>query len=136
MAQGPLSGLHEHAWRAEGNEVARLPRPAAQPATGTEGHELPPQLGALHGHGHTAPDRVRRSMSVPVYERILDLLGAEGIDALFGIPDPGFIHMAMTAEKRGWKVVSPHHEQAGAFMADASSRMTGKPGVGFGTQAP
>jgi len=75
-------------------------------------------------------------MSVKVYERILDLLGAEDIDTLFGIPDPGFIHMAMTAEKRGWNVVSPHHEQAGAFMADAWSRMTGKPGVCFGTQGP
>ncbi len=75
-------------------------------------------------------------MPVPVYERILDLLGAEGIDTLFGIPDPGFIHMAMTAEKRGWNVISPHHEQAGGFMADAWSRMTGKPGVCFGTQGP
>jgi acetolactate synthase I/II/III large subunit len=75
-------------------------------------------------------------MPVPVYERILDLLGAEGIDTLFGIPDPGFIHMAMTAEKRGWNVVAPHHEQAGGFMADAWSRMTGKPGVCFGTQGP
>jgi thiamine pyrophosphate-dependent acetolactate synthase large subunit-like protein len=75
-------------------------------------------------------------MAVPVYERILDLLGAEGIDTLFGIPDPGFIHMAMTAEKRGWNVVSPHHEQAGGFMADAWSRMTGKPAICFGTQGP
>jgi thiamine pyrophosphate-dependent acetolactate synthase large subunit-like protein len=75
-------------------------------------------------------------MPVPVYERILDLLGAEGVDTLFGIPDPGFIHMAMMAEKRGWNVTSPHHEQAGGFMADAWSRMTGKPGVCFGTQGP
>lgn len=75
-------------------------------------------------------------MAVPVYMRVLDLLEAEGIDSLFGIPDPGFIHMAMTAEKRGWSVVSPHHEQAGGFMADAWSRMTGKPGVCFGTQGP
>lgn len=75
-------------------------------------------------------------MSVPVYERILDLLEAESIDTLFGIPDPGFIHMAMAAEKRGWNVVAPHHEQAGGFMADAWSRMTGRPGVCFGTQGP
>jgi acetolactate synthase I/II/III large subunit len=75
-------------------------------------------------------------MPVCTYERILDLLEAEGVNTLFGIPDPGFIHMAMTAEKRGWNVVSPHHEQAGAFMADAWSRLTGKPGVCFGTQGP
>ncbi len=75
-------------------------------------------------------------MSVPVYQRIVDLLEAEGIDTLFGIPDPGFMHMAMTCEARGWKVVAPHHEQNGAFMADAWSRMSGKPGVCFGTQGP
>jgi len=75
-------------------------------------------------------------MSVPVYERIVHLLEAEGINTLFGIPDPGFIHMAMVAEQRGWKIVAPHHEQNGAFMADAVSRMTGKPGVCFGTQGP
>lgn len=76
------------------------------------------------------------SATVPVYERIVHLLEAEGINTLFGIPDPGFIHMAMVCEKRGWKVVAPHHEQNGAFMADAWSRMTGKPGVCFGTQGP
>lgn len=75
-------------------------------------------------------------MSVPVHERIIDLLEAEGIDTLFGIPDPGFIHMAMVCEQRGWKVVAPRHEQNGAFMADAWGRMTGKPGVCFGTQGP
>ncbi len=75
-------------------------------------------------------------MAVPVYERIVHLLEAEGINTLFGIPDPGFIHMAMTAEARGWNVVAPHHEASGAFMADAWSRMTGKPGVVFGTQGP
>ena len=75
-------------------------------------------------------------VAVPVYERILQLLEAEGIKTLFGIPDPGFVHMAATAEGRGWEVIAPHHEQAGAFMAEAWSRMTGKPGVCFGTQGP
>ncbi|WHO40673.1 thiamine pyrophosphate-binding protein [Sphingobium sp. AP49] len=75
-------------------------------------------------------------MGTPVYERILQLLEAEGIDSLFGIPDPGFVHMAVKAEQRGWRVTAPHHEQSGAFMADAWSRMTGKPGVCFGTMGP
>ena len=75
-------------------------------------------------------------MDTPVYQRILHLLEAEGIKTLFGIPDPGFVHMAVAAEARGWEVIAPHHEQAGCFMADAWSRMTGKPGVCFGTQGP
>src|ERR1700744_3169995 len=75
-------------------------------------------------------------MSIPVYERILHLLETEGIKTLFGIPDPGFVHMAVAAEKRGWEVVAPHHEQAGAFMADAWARMKGRPGGWFVTMGP
>lgn len=72
----------------------------------------------------------------PVYKRLVDLFEAEGIDSLFGIPDPGFIHMILDAEERGWNIVCPHHEQAAAFMADAWSRLTGKPGLCFGTNGP
>jgi thiamine pyrophosphate-dependent acetolactate synthase large subunit-like protein len=81
-------------------------------------------------------DQEDADMGAAVYERILQLLEAEGVTTLFGIPDPGFLHMAICAEQRGWEVVAPHHEQAGAFMADAWSRMMGRPGVIFGTQGP
>jgi thiamine pyrophosphate-dependent acetolactate synthase large subunit-like protein len=69
---------------------------------------------------------------MPIYkphERIVELFQAEGIDTLFGIPDPSFFAMFITAEAKGMRVVAPHHEQAGALMADAMYRMTGKPGV-------
>jgi thiamine pyrophosphate-dependent acetolactate synthase large subunit-like protein len=75
-------------------------------------------------------------MTVKVYERILQLLEAEGIKTLFGIPDPNFVHMFITAEQRGWKVVAPHHEECAGFMADAAFRMTGKPGLCIGTLGP
>ncbi len=75
-------------------------------------------------------------MGVPVYKRILELLEAEGINTLFGIPDPNFVHMFLEAEKRGWTVVSPHHEAAAGFMAEAASRITGKPAVCIGTLGP
>ncbi len=45
----------------------------------------------------------------PVYKRVLDLFEAEGINTLFGIPDPNFVHMFLEAERRGWTVVAPHH---------------------------
>lgn len=64
-----------------------------------------------------------------MHERILDLIQAEGIDTIFGIPDPSFFAMFIEAEKRGIKVVSPHHEQAAALTADGHFRMTGKPAV-------
>ncbi|WP_041782224.1 thiamine pyrophosphate-binding protein [Mycolicibacterium chubuense] len=75
-------------------------------------------------------------MGVPVYKRILDLFEAEGVNTLFGIPDPNFVHMFAEAEARGWSVVAPHHELAGGFMAEAVSRMTGGPGLCIGTLGP
>jgi acetolactate synthase-1/2/3 large subunit len=71
-----------------------------------------------------------------VYKRILDLFEAEGIKTLFGIPDPNFVHLCLEAEQRGWTVVSPHHEAAAGFMAEAASRITGKPALCFGTLGP
>lgn len=75
-------------------------------------------------------------MSVKVYERILQLFEAEGINTLFGIPDPNFVHMFHLAEERGWTVVAPHHEESAGFMAEAVSRMTGKAAVCIGTLGP
>jgi thiamine pyrophosphate-dependent acetolactate synthase large subunit-like protein len=75
-------------------------------------------------------------MGVPVYERILQLFEAEGVKTLFGIPDPNFVHMFLTAEKRGWQVVAPHHEACAGLMAEGASRMTGKPGLCIGTLGP
>lgn len=73
---------------------------------------------------------------VKVYERILQLFEAEGINTLFGIPDPNFVHMFHAAEERGWSVVAPHHEEAAGMMAEAVSRMTGRPGLAIGTLGP
>lgn len=72
----------------------------------------------------------------PVYKRILDLFEAEGIRTLYGIPDPNFVHMFMEAEKRGWTVVSPHHEASAGHMAAATARITGKPALCVGTLGP
>ena len=71
-----------------------------------------------------------------VAARIVDLLQAEGIDTIFGIPDPGFQRMYRVAADRGLRLVAPHHESAGGFMADAITRMTGKPSVIIGNQGP
>lgn len=76
----------------------------------------------------------KTEMLVP--ERMLELLEAEGINTIFGIPDPSFVAMFTIAEQRGWKVIAPHHEQAGGFMADGLYRLTGKPGVIIGNEGP
>ncbi|WP_262401326.1 thiamine pyrophosphate-binding protein [Actinomadura sp. CNU-125] len=75
-------------------------------------------------------------MPVKVYERILRLFEAEGINTIFGIPDPNFVHMFHLAEERGWNVVAPHHEASAGFMAEAVSRMTGNAAVCIGTLGP
>ncbi len=75
-------------------------------------------------------------MPMLVHDRMLELMEAEGIRTLFGIPDPSFVGMFIAAETRGWRVIAPHHEQAGAFMADGLWRMTGVPGVIVGNQGP
>ncbi len=75
-------------------------------------------------------------MGIPVYKRILDLFEAEGVNTLFGIPDPNFVHMFAEADARGWSVVAPHHELSAGFMAEAVSRMTGGPGLCIGTLGP
>ncbi len=75
-------------------------------------------------------------MTYFVHDRMLDLMEAEGMKTLFGIPDPSFIGLFNAAAARGWRVIAPHHEQAGAFMADAHWRMTGLPSVVVGNQGP
>jgi thiamine pyrophosphate-dependent acetolactate synthase large subunit-like protein len=75
-------------------------------------------------------------MKVSGYERLLQLWEAEGIKTLFGIPDPSFFRLFPCAEQRGWRVIAPHHEEAGAFMAEGLWRMTGKPGIIVGNQGP
>ena len=75
-------------------------------------------------------------MPVKVYERILQLFEAEGIKTVFGIPDPNFVHLFVEAEKRGWNVVTPHHELAAGFMGEGYARMKGTPALVIATLGP
>jgi hypothetical protein len=52
-------------------------------------------------------------MGVPVYKRILDLFEAEGVNTLFGIPDPNFVHMFAEAAA-AWRAL----EQGRAVRQD------------------
>src|SRR4051812_2662322 len=83
-----------------------------------------------------AEKRETLSIFVKVYEHILQLFEVEGVKTLFGIPDPNFVHMFVAAEKRGWKVVTPHHELAAGFMAEGYCRMNGTPALCIATLGP
>ena len=56
-------------------------------------------------------------MGIPVYERILQLFEAEGVNTLFGIPDPNFVHMFLTAEKRGWEMSKQREKDGDETLA-------------------
>lgn len=86
-------------------------------------------LTAIYPEGVSHHGRARvQAHSRPVRGR--------GVNTLFGIPDPNFVHMFAEADARGWSVVAPHHELSAGFMAEAASRMTGKPGLCIGTLGP
>lgn len=62
-------------------------------------------------------------------ERLIDLFDAEGVEVISGIVDVHFMHFHQRAKAAGMKMVGTHHEVASANMAEAASRMTGKPQV-------
>jgi thiamine pyrophosphate-dependent acetolactate synthase large subunit-like protein len=71
-----------------------------------------------------------------VAARIVELFQAEGIDTLFGIPDPFYAEIHHHALGAGMRVVAPRHEAAGGFMADGLARMTGRPQVVMAAAGP
>ena len=72
-------------------------------------------------------------MPMYVHDRMLELMEAEGLKTLFGIPDPSFVGMFLAAEARGWRVIAPHHEQAGAEKEEAQPPDRGQ-GEGCGVE--
>lgn len=68
---------------------------------------------------------------------VVETLKAEGVDTVFGIIS---IHMLpiydTLSQDKSIRLVIPRHEMAGGFMADAYSRVTGKPGVYMTSTGP
>lgn len=71
-----------------------------------------------------------------VSSRIVDILKAEGVQAIFAIGDVNYMGIQDGAEKAGMTLIWPHHELAGGFMADAMTRMTGVPHIVMGAPGP
>ena len=68
--------------------------------------------------------------------RLAELLHAEGIDTIFSIPDPSYAAVHKRALELGMRVVGARHESAGVHMADALSRVTGRPQVVMAGMGP
>ena len=74
-------------------------------------------------------------ISVSIY--IARFLKAQGIHTVFELSGGMIMHLIdATQQEGGIELLSVYHEQAAAFAADAAGRLSGKPGVAFGTSGP
>lgn len=71
-----------------------------------------------------------------VAELFVRCLENEGVDAIFGIPGEENIDVMDALLDSDVRFVTCRHEQAAAFMADVSGRLTGKAGVCLATLGP
>jgi acetolactate synthase I/II/III large subunit len=73
-------------------------------------------------------------------QRAADLLvrclEAEGVTRIFGIPGEETLDVSEAIDRSSIEFVVVRHEQAGALMADAQGRLTGRAGVCLGTLGP
>lgn len=64
-----------------------------------------------------------------VGEVLIDILEANGVDIVFGIPGVHTVELYRGLAASAIRHVTPRHEQGAAFMADGYARVSGKPGV-------
>jgi acetolactate synthase-1/2/3 large subunit len=69
---------------------------------------------------------------------LVDQLEALGTSVLFGVPGESYLPVldALRDERRSIRFVIARHEGAAAFMADASGKLTGRPGVCLVSRGP
>jgi acetolactate synthase I/II/III large subunit len=69
-------------------------------------------------------------------ERLVELFQAEGVEVISGIVDVHFMHFHRRAMAAGMRMVGTHHEVASVNMAEAASRMAGRPQVCMAAYGP
>ncbi|MDQ8707898.1 thiamine pyrophosphate-binding protein [Streptomyces sp. LHD-70] len=69
-------------------------------------------------------------------EALVRALAAHGADLAFGIPGTHNLEVYRHLEPYGIRHVTPRHEQGAGYAADASARVTGRPGVVVTTTGP
>src|SRR5580692_9937045 len=68
---------------------------------------------------------------------IAEFLVEQGVDCIFEVAGGMIAHLIDSVHRNGKiRLISVHHEQAGAFAADAVGRITGIPGVAMATSGP
>ncbi|SPM31921.1 acetolactate synthase AlsS [Mycobacterium terramassiliense] len=69
-------------------------------------------------------------------QKIVDVLSAQGVEYIFGVPGAKIDAVYDALVDGGLKLVVCRHEQNAAFMAGAIGRLTGNPGVVLVTSGP
>ncbi|TWF52216.1 5-guanidino-2-oxopentanoate decarboxylase [Neorhizobium alkalisoli] len=64
-----------------------------------------------------------------VGETLIDLLEANGVEVVFGIPGVHTVELYRGLAGSNIRHITPRHEQGAGFMADGYARVSGKPGV-------
>ena len=67
---------------------------------------------------------------------VADMLAAEGVGKVFGIPDGTYLALLNALVAREITVVTPRHETTAIHMAGAYARLTGKLGVAIASNGP
>lgn len=68
---------------------------------------------------------------------VIQFLADKGVTHVFGLTGGAVVHLFDSADRSGRiKPIFHHHEQAGAFAAQADARVTGNPGACFVTTGP
>jgi len=76
------------------------------------------------------------SQTIRSAQKIVDVLSAQGVPYIFGVPGAKIDAMYDALLDGGPQVVVCRHEQNAAFMAAAFGRLTGRPGVVLVTSGP
>ena len=71
-----------------------------------------------------------------VADVLVETLQAAGIDTVFGLPGGENVAVMDALRRYGLRFVLARHESSAVFMADATARLTGKPGVCLTTLGP
>src|SRR6266545_4423835 len=73
-------------------------------------------------------------------QTVADVLAAElrecGVEYVFGLPGGENVQVLDAIRRAGIQYILVHHESSAVFMADATARLTGKPGVCMTTLGP
>lgn len=71
-----------------------------------------------------------------VAEVLVSEIKAAGVDVVFGLPGGENVHVMDALRRAGIRFVLVRNESSALFMADATARLTGRPGVALATLGP